>query len=107
MARGRKRNVAPVDKRIACIHCGSMVTVLGGQYIYCEKIKKRIPVAPDGTPHNRILNAAGEPMRNVAMTTDKTPVYVMDADDKNFRVTESGGWYFVPENCPRRESGAA
>ena len=108
MAKGRKRKTVASDgQMIVCHHCGSMVTVLGGQYIYCPKTQMRIAVAPEGTPHNRILNESGEPMKNVALTADKTPVCVLDMDDQSFRMTDSGGWYFVPEKCPRRESGAA
>jgi len=73
----------------------------------CQEVvnKARIPVMPDGTPHNRILNEAGQSIKVISRNANQEPIFGVDHDDQRFRVTDSGGWYFVPEKCPRQTKG--
>ena len=103
MARGRKPIV--IDNRAACHRCGSLVSVLSGSYIVCPDLKGHIPLMPDETPHNRIVDGIGQALKITGRSSENEPVYMPDPEDARFRLTESGGWYFVPEKCPR--GGAA
>ena len=103
----KKQFSGEVNKQVACHECGSIVTVLGGSYIDCPMMKKRIPVMSDGTPHNRTLNGAGQSAKITGRTASGEEVYAADPDDERFRVTRSDGWYFVPEGCKCLKDGAA